>query len=116
MLRVLRGSWHLATALLVMLTVGVPLPAALHGDANDDICETTAAPHDAGDRLKSAGPAGEVPQHCAICHWLRSLRALDAGTAPALTRLTRSCDAPERVVVAPCQAVPHRIPARAPPA
>jgi hypothetical protein len=116
MLRALRCSLGVpASLLVVLLTMGAALPAALHGDANDDACDAAAASATAGLHLQTDSSV-TAAQHCGICHWLRSLRVFEPGASQPLPRLVRStavvahagCTA-RRLVIDPA-------PARAPPA
>src|SRR5215203_6459193 len=116
MLRTLRSSIGVPAGLLiVLLTMGVALPAALHGDANDDACETVAGAASSASSLRAASPV-PAAQHCGVCHWLRSLRVFQTDAAQPLPRLLAS----PTVVTHTTGASPRQsldpVPARAPPA
>jgi hypothetical protein len=56
--------------------------AAVHGD-DDPVCDAQPGAPLGALAATSVGPntgGGVPPQHCPICHWLRSLRSLAAGT------------------------------------
>src|SRR5215208_503838 len=116
MLRTLRSSIGVPAGLLiVLLTMGVALPAALHGDASDDACETVAGAASSASSLRAASPV-PAAQHCGICHWLRSLRVFQTDAAQPLPRLAPSAVTVTRIVCAPVRLVLASVPARGPPA
>src|SRR5215218_429924 len=110
MLRTLRSSIGVPAGLLiVLLTMGVALPAALHGDANDDACETVAGAASSASSLRAA-------QHCGVCHWLRSLRVFQNDAAQPMPRLVATARPFVRTACATGRLVLDLVPARAPPA
>ena len=116
MLRTLRRTLGVPAGLLiVLLTMGAALPAALHGDATDDVCEGVGDGPGSGSRLQAASYV-TAAQHCAICHWLRSLRVFQTDAVQPLPRLMPSA----RAGACPRSAVRRMaiaaLPARAPPA
>jgi hypothetical protein len=100
----------------------VLLLAAVHGlphlALDDALCAPTAtfaAEHDETQHgIRAAAPLHE--EHCALCHWVRSLRAPGAALAVGITRVTPP------TLVDGAAASAHRspardgLPARAPPA
>ena len=76
MLRVLRRT-RLATLLaLFVLTGAIPVSMAelFHG-VDDVLCAPAPVLHDeSAHRIGAAGTAATQPEHCAVCHWLQSLR------------------------------------------
>jgi hypothetical protein len=104
-----------AGLLIVLLTMGVALPAALHGDAKDDLCEAVGQGVVSHHRLQAASDAS-TSQHCGICHWLRSLRVFQTDPAQPLPRLVPSARAVARPASAARRLVVSSLPARAPPA
>jgi hypothetical protein len=92
--------------------------AVIHGeDDPDDQAASVARPSALATSVSSASDAGRVPpEHCLICHWLRSLRSLAATGTVTSTGVASvgdvdalpSADAPSGAAV--------RIPARSPPA
>jgi hypothetical protein len=111
-LRVLRRSRAVAVVLLLAALHGLP-----HLAPDDALCAPTAtfaAEHDETQHgLRAAAPLDQ--EHCAVCHWLRSLRAPGAALAVAVARVTPP------TLVARSAASLHRapvrdgLPARAPP-
>jgi hypothetical protein len=109
-----RTAGAFARLLVVLLTLGTSVPVAAHGDAGHDPCDaaTTAADR-AG--LHAAGP-DVPPQHCDVCHWLRSLRAFDVDVdRPAARAAISAACLPAAASSASRLSVP-RAPSRAPPA
>jgi hypothetical protein len=104
-----------AGLLIVLLTMGVALPAALHGDAKDDLCEAVGQGVVSQHRLQAASDAS-TSQHCGICHWLRSLRVFQTDQAQPLPRLVPSARAVVRPASAARRLVVSSLLARAPPA
>jgi len=116
MLRTLRRTLAVPAGLLiVLLTMGAALPAALHGDATDDLCEAIGEGAVSHHRLQAASDAS-TSQHCSICHWLRSLRIFQTDPAQPLPRLVPSARAVARPASAVRRFVVSSLPARAPPA
>ena len=116
MLRTLRSSIGVPAGLLiVLLTMGVALPAALHGDANDDACETVAGAASSASSLRAASPV-PAAQHCGVCHWLRSLRVFQTDAAQPMPRLVATARPFVRTACATGRLVLDLVPARAPPA
>ena len=116
MLRTLRGALGVPAGLLIiLLTMGAALPAALHGDANDDVCEAVRDGASGDSRLQAASHAG-ASQHCSICHWLRSLRVFQTNSVKPLPRLAPSAPAVARLACAVPRLTISALPARAPPA
>ena len=66
-----------ARILVCLLALGTAVPLAAHGDAEHDPCDAAADDKAPFSRLHVPG-APVQPEHCAVCHWLRSLRAFDA--------------------------------------
>ena len=116
MLRALRRSLGVPAGLLVVfLTMGVALPAALHGEANDDACEAFSGAPDSNSSVRAASPV-DSGQHCGICHWLRSLRVFQTDVAQPLPRLLPSASVATDAGCNARRLAIHPVPARAPPA
>jgi hypothetical protein len=116
MLRTLRRALGVPAGLLiVLLTMGAALPAALHGDAKDDLCEAVGQGVASHSRLQAASDAS-TSQHCSICHWLRSLRVFQTDPVQPLPRLVPSARAIVSPALAARRLVISALPARAPPA
>jgi hypothetical protein len=116
MLRTLRRSLGVPAGLLVvLLTMGVALPAALHGDAKDDACEAVGDGA-FGDSTLQAASHVSASQHCSICHWLRSLRVFQTHPAQPLPRLVPSACGMTHAASAVSRLAISSLPARAPPA
>ena len=62
----------LAVSLMAVLVVGTN--AGLHA-GDDDVCESTPVAGAGASHAQAAAPSSTRPEHCAICHWLESLRA-----------------------------------------
>ena len=90
--------------------------AAVHGDDDDARHEQALGLWSTGSGARvGAGNGGASPEHCAICHWLRSLKSLAAaaGLVSGAITLCRPLGAePMPRVIA--TAVVH-VPTRAPP-
>jgi hypothetical protein len=116
MLRTLRRALGVPAGLLiVLLTMGAALPAALHGDAKDDVCEAVGQGVSSHSKLQAVSNAS-TSQHCSICHWLRSLRVFQTDPVQPLPRLVPSARAIAPPASAARQLVISALPARAPPA
>ena len=116
MLRTLRRTLGVPAGLLVvLLTMGVALPAALHGGASDDVCEAVGDGAASDSRLQAASDV-TAEQHCSICHWLRSLRVFRADPVQPLPRLVPAARTVARPVCPLRQLATSALPARAPPA
>ena len=111
-----RVGWLTLAAFLASLIL--PFASRDHFDAADDVdCGSGALV------LYGAVPTLSVPvapaptEHCALCHWQRTVRTAATSPLIAVTRTeevvtTRGFDSPRSVVVAP----PDRKSSRAPPA
>lgn len=82
-----RSPWRRSVALLALVSsLSGAWLTVVHGSLGDDpACAAESgfpiAPH----RFTIGhGPGGIAPQHCYICHWLRSLRSVSGGAAPML--------------------------------
>ena len=76
MLRALRRTRFASLFALLVLTGGIPVSIAelLH-DADDVICAPAFVFHDeSAHKIGAAGTPAPPPEHCAVCHWLKSLR------------------------------------------
>jgi hypothetical protein len=117
MLRTIRRTLGVpARLLVVLLTMGVALPAALHGDAADDLCEAAADDTAGESRRLQAGSYDAAAQHCSICHWLRSLRVFQTDAVQPLPRPVPSARAVSRPAPPLRRMALSALPARAPPA
>lgn len=78
MLRALRHSRSLALFALLVITGSVPVSilAQLHEGA-DDACQVVLLAHDESAHRVGASRdnAPSDSQHCAVCHWLQSVKA-----------------------------------------
>ena len=115
MLRGLRRVTCVPAAILaVFLAAGAALPSALHADVNDDPCEAVGS-GPAGPHVQSAPDAG-APQHCVICHWLRSFRVFQGGAVQPLPDPAASVRSGVQPEARATRLALPRLPARAPPA
>jgi hypothetical protein len=117
MLHVLRGRGRLlARALALLLLVGTAIPTALHAGWDDDpLCEPVLGGTGTSHVQASSGPAPRA-EHCAVCHWLQSLRSLHADPAACGAELPLArWVTPEALLSDSRQDAPS-LPARAPPA
>jgi len=73
---------RIAAALLVCASA---LSPALHVDSDDPFCLPGSSQGGNGAAVSASPQASE--QHCEVCHWLRSLRTLDATDAGLTTGL-----------------------------
>jgi len=117
MLRAIRCSRFATLFALVALaaTVSASLGTLLHTEDDDVLCQLTVPQHDeSAHRLVASGRSTSRPEHCAVCHSLRSLQ-----TVQDAVRLSPPSSVPHRIVVAssvePKAAILGHWPARAPP-
>jgi hypothetical protein len=115
MLRVLRGRARLsARALALLLLLGTTIPTALHAGW-DDPCEPALGGH--GPTYVQAQPVvASGGEHCAVCHWLRSLRSLETQPTGVAAVLPPGREVPSDPVTSLSRHDAPSIPARAPPA
>lgn len=83
MLRALRRSrltfWLAICALLTTLPASF---ASWHDVGDDPLCNPAIVVHDhAAHQIAAATTSPSVPEHCAICHWLQSLRGATSSDA-----------------------------------
>jgi hypothetical protein len=86
MFRTMRRNGIVPMLMLLVMAGSIPLQvtALIHDDGRDP-CEPTLVLHD-----ESAHRYGPVhgrtpgPEHCAVCHWLQTLRNLQAAAGLAL--------------------------------
>lgn len=71
---------RLTRLVAVLLVFATGLAPALHAEGQDDRLCAPASTGSSGDPVLHDGE-GPQAQHCAVCHWLRSLRSLDASDA-----------------------------------
>jgi len=98
-------------------TLAIPVATLGHFTPDDDAAcgPVIGAPGHASTQVEVPRPA-PVPQHCALCHWLRAV----GGAAPSVPRVAMSLPTPARVQA---PATEHRAtdptlnerPSRAPP-
>jgi len=77
-LRRLRHTRFPALVALLVISGSVPMSfaALLHG-ADDADCQPVLVQHDErAHRIGAARTIPNVPQHCAVCHWLQSLQSI----------------------------------------
>lgn len=104
------------TLVLLLLGVGWSMPLAFPHMADDDLLCALGAAGAGGEDERITRAAERVPDHCAICHSLRSLR----GARLAATQITLA--AASAGLALPATVAAHvgptrfRLPARAPPA
>jgi hypothetical protein len=114
LMRIRRWSRLIATILVV-----AAFPAMPHFAQDDlacDLAATASAQHDASQHgFRAAGDTGER-DHCALCHWARSLRS--PLTPLGVTASPAAAAAIEHALVAAVPVAPAlaTLPARAPPA
>jgi hypothetical protein len=115
-LQLLRDARLPAVLALLVVTGSVPISigAMLH-ETDDAACRPSLVQHDeAAHRIGAPRPIRTVPQHCAVCHWLKSLQTVVAASpvaapASAVTHLSISS------LLQPDVRPVGEIPARAPP-
>jgi len=110
-----RTAGAMARLLVLVLTLGTSLPFATHADEGHDPCDAPTIAGVGAASLRAPG-APVKPQHCEVCHWLRSLRAFDTVlAAPAAT--TEGNGAAAAVDVSPlARLIVRPASSRAPPA
>jgi hypothetical protein len=116
-LRLLRHTRVPALVALLIITGSVPVSiAALVHEADDTACQPILVQHDkAAHRIGAERTAPNVPQHCAVCHWLHSLQTVVTASSVAIP----ASGAAHLSISLLTAAVVHTIgdvPARAPPA
>lgn len=117
MLRALRRTRLASLFALFIITGSVPIStAALLHDTSDDVCQPAVVQHDeSAHRLVGAGTASPAAEHCAICHWLQSLKTV-AVTSGIIEPAAAVQHVPPALDVAPGAAATGPLSARAPPA
>jgi hypothetical protein len=82
-----RAFWRKSVALLALVsTLSGAWLTVVHGSlADDSACAAESGlpitPHRS---TIGSGSGGIAPQHCYICHWLRSLHSVSGGDVPML--------------------------------
>lgn len=112
-LALLRGSARRLAALLVLISLW-SLPHVVQAD---DVCRSTGVEeHDESKHVFHGSDSSTAhPEHCAICHWMRSLQP---GFALRATALADPGTGSPLVPVSPAaqgNGARNRIPSRAPP-
>jgi hypothetical protein len=115
-LRLLRHTRVPALVALLVMSGSVPLSfAALLHDADDPDCQPGFVQHDErAHRIGGARTIPDVPQHCAVCHWLQSLQTIVATGSVSVATSTVAHLCISSLPVALAQSI-GEIPARAPP-
>jgi hypothetical protein len=116
MFRAMRRNGIVPMLMFLVMTGSIPLQVtALIYDDGRDPCEQTLVLHD--ESAHRYGPShSRAPQqeHCAICHWLQTLRNLQAAARLALPA-AESTAAPSAAAAVLQSLVLARFSARAPP-
>ena len=108
-----RRARLVAVALFVATACGLP-----HLDWDDAACVGglgVLSPHDASQHAIGATAPEAAEDHCAICHWTRSLRPPLSSIGVFAGRAHLAL-APRAATLAPLTPVLEQLPARAPPA
>jgi hypothetical protein len=106
----------LARLLALLLAVGTALPAALHAGWDEDpFCEPALATDDAPHAWRASTGDAQA-RHCDSCHWLRSLRGLDATPAGMAADLAAATQPSAERLLPPTRRLAASLSARAPPA
>jgi len=76
MLRGLRRSRHNFWLALLALLATLPASSpAWHDPGDDPVCNPAVVVHNhAAHRIAAATSGHAAPEHCAVCHWLQTLR------------------------------------------
>lgn len=113
-LRVRRWSRLIAVALLFASAHGLP-----HFEPDDPACpsgpEESYAPHDETQHVLRPGGTADH-EHCAVCHWTRSLRSPYGGVAGWALTLSPRAPVYKPSSRAHAALLADNLPARAPPA
>jgi mono/diheme cytochrome c family protein len=108
--------WSRVVAVMLFLAMAGGLP---HIGQDDPACDGAAQYSEAGDAsqhgLRAAGPAAGH-DHCALCHWTRSLRSPLTPLGVLVATVTHSSPVSRTAAPPPSAPVLEHLPARAPPA
>ena len=115
-LRLLRHTRVPALVALLIISGSVPLSfAALLHDVDDADCQPVLVQHDErAHRIGGARTIPDVPQHCAVCHWLQSLQTIVTTGSVSVPTSAVALLCISSLPVALAQSI-GAIPARAPP-
>jgi hypothetical protein len=107
--------WSRAISVVLVLAA---MPGLSHLAADDAACLSAVETFEHHDHSKHAFRTGELPHHdhCAICHWSRSLRAPRTGIAVWARHVPASFAIPSPSAAPRLAPVLEHTPARAPPA
>lgn len=105
-----RWSRAVALSLLVASLWGLP-----HGGEADDACAPAPEQHDESRHVITAVPAVDA-DHCAVCHWLRTLQPELAGVRSSQHGVAAGDDVSTHASADRRDPGANRLPARAPPA
>ena len=114
-LRLFRHTRVPALIALLVMSGSVPISFAALTHADDADCQPTLVQHDErAHRIGGTRTIPDVPQHCAVCHWLQSLHTVVTtglvSTPTAVASPVCASSLPPAVVHSL-----EEIPARAPP-
>ena len=111
MVLLLRGYARTVATVLVALSLW-----SLPHTSLPDICVPKGAEqHDESKHVFTAAPDGPHHEHCAICHWMRTLNPVSAASEGTGIRLAAGASIAVDGVAARCDYVLAHLPARAPP-
>ncbi len=109
----------LAAMLLIAATLVASGESLRHVGDDDPACDGVVIVHDASAhalRSAPARPGSSEPEHCAICHWARSLRPVVEAVVRGGADLAASLDSIDEADPLLPLALALHLPARAPPA
>jgi hypothetical protein len=70
---------RLAAAILIVCVVGATgFPGVLHNGDDDPFCDRPLTAEASGPSIRAEGGLEPTVAHCAVCHWLQSLRTIEA--------------------------------------
>jgi hypothetical protein len=117
MLRALRRNGFASVFALLVIAGSVPLSVAalLHDAIDDQICQPAFIVHDeSAHRFEATRTTAPESQHCYICHFLQSLRTVEATVAVAAPSTSSQQLSWSSDVAVGVSTLGH-VPARAPP-
>ena len=107
--------WSRVVAVLLLMAAGPAMPHFAQGDFACDLAALAAGEHDASKHgFRAAGDDAER-DHCALCHWSRSLRSPLTPLGIAVTPAAPAAAEHGVVAAVPLSPVLENLPARAPP-
>jgi hypothetical protein len=108
--------WSRMVAIILLLAAAGGLP---HLVQDDSACLASSpqgyGPHDESQHGMRAAGAAADRDHCALCHWTRSLRSPLARLGPAAVQLALPSSIYRPPTAAPLAPILDNLPSRAPP-